>query len=173
MKSVAALAAAAAAAEKARAALAAATTNPALHTANAPFDATVLQVNIRPGEFVQAGPRTTPLVVLGLLDRLRVRAEIEEADLPRFNPHARASASPRGGAEQQFALSPLRVDPLVVPKTALTGAAAERVDTRVLRVLYEIESDGAALYPGQQMDVFITSDGAKKTANIESDAARR
>lgn len=168
-----ALAVAAAAAEKARAALAAATTALALHTVNAPFDATVLQVNIRPGEFVQAGPLATPLVVLGRLDHLRVRAEIEESDLPRFNPKAHASASPRGAGDRRFALSPLRVDPLVVPKTALTGAAAERVDTRVLRVLYEIESDEGALYPGQQMDVFIACEPAEATESTESKTTRR
>jgi hypothetical protein len=48
----------------------------------------------------------------------------------------------RGAGERRFPLSPLRFHPLVVAKTALTGAAAERVDTRILRVLYKIESDG-------------------------------
>lgn len=68
----------------------------------------------------------------------------------------------RDAGERRFPLSPLRVHPLVVAKTALTGAAAERIDTRILRVLYKIESEGGALYLGQQMDVFISSDAPER-----------
>jgi len=149
------LTSAAAAVDQARAALAQAETALALHTVGAPFDATALQVNIRPGEFVPAGPASPPLVVLGRLDSLRVRAEVEEADIPRLDVKATAWGTPRGAGDRRYALRPLRVDPLVVPKTALTGAATERVDTRVLRILYEVDGAVGALYPGQQMDVFI------------------
>jgi multidrug resistance efflux pump len=153
------VAVAAAAVEQARATVAQAETSLALHSVRAPYDATVLQVNIHPGEFVQAGVISTPLVVLGQLDTLRVRVELEEADIPRFNSSARAWASPRGAGDQRFALRALRVEPLVIAKKELTGAATERVDTRVLRVLYEVDSMGRALFPGQQMDVFIAGEG--------------
>jgi multidrug efflux pump subunit AcrA (membrane-fusion protein) len=149
---------AAAAVEQARAALVQAETSLALRTARAPFDATVLQVNIHPGEFVEAGPLSTPLVVLGRLDALRVRAEVEESDLPRFNAKGRAWASPRGAGDQRFELRLSRIEPLVVAKTELVGGATERVDTRVLRVLYDVDLAGRTLYPGQQMDVFISGE---------------
>jgi len=148
-----------AAVEQARAALVQVETSLALRTVDAPFDATVLQVNIHPGEFVQAGPLSVPLVVLGRLGALWVRAEVEEADLSRFDPKAPAWASPRGAAGQRFNLRPLRAEPLVVAKTELVGAATERVDTRVLRVVYEVDAAGRTLYPGQQMDVFIVASG--------------
>jgi hypothetical protein len=51
-----------------------------------------------------------------------------------------------------------RIEPFVVPKQALTGENTERVDTRVLQVLYAIESRRAGKHPvyvGQQLDVFI------------------
>jgi len=154
-----------AAVQQARAALVQAETSLALHIVRAPFDATVLQVNIHPGEFVQAGPLATPLMVLGRLEALRVRVEVEESDLSRFDPKARAWASPRGAADQRFNLRPLRVEPLVVAKTELVGAAIERVDTRVLRVVYEVDATGRTLYPGQQMDVFISADGGEKAVS--------
>jgi hypothetical protein len=42
----------------------------------------------------------------------------------------------------------------VVPKKNLTGDGTERVDTRVLQVIYALEK-GAPVMPGQQMDVLI------------------
>jgi hypothetical protein len=37
----------------------------------------------------------------------------------------------------------------------LTGDSTERVDTRVLQVIYRIEENSLPLFAGQQMDVFI------------------
>jgi hypothetical protein len=51
----------------------------------------------------------------------------------------------------------MRVEPFVLPKRSLTGDNTERVDTRVLQVLYEIAADADAIFIGQQMDVFIES----------------
>ena len=48
-----------------------------------------------------------------------------------------------------------RVEPYVVPKKSLTGESTERVDTRVLQVLYSFSTDDLPVYVGQQMDVFI------------------
>ena len=42
----------------------------------------------------------------------------------------------------------------VIPKKSLTGDNTERVDTRVLQVIYSMVNDGR-VYVGQQMDVFI------------------
>jgi hypothetical protein len=43
----------------------------------------------------------------------------------------------------------------VIPKASLTGAATERIDTRVLFVVYEVDGDLSNLYSGQKADVFI------------------
>jgi len=43
----------------------------------------------------------------------------------------------------------------VIPKKSLTGDSTERVDTRVLQVIYRVEDDTLPLFVGQQMDVFI------------------
>jgi len=131
-----------------------------LLTVRAPIDGTVLQVNVRPGEFAFAGTLVTPHVVLGNLHPLHVRVDIDEADVPRFNPSARAYASLRGRASERMQLSFVRIEPLIVPKRSLTGASGERVDTRVLRVIYALPPATAHAYPGQQVDVFIESGSA-------------
>jgi len=49
----------------------------------------------------------------------------------------------------------VRVEPYVVPKRSLTGDNTERVDTRVLQVIYEVADEDQPLFVGQQVDVFI------------------
>ena len=52
----------------------------------------------------------------------------------------------------------MRVEPYVIPKKSLTGDNTERVDTRVLQVIYAIDPRGTPLYVGQQVDVFLSGD---------------
>ncbi|HUY88356.1 MAG TPA: efflux RND transporter periplasmic adaptor subunit [Pirellulales bacterium] len=131
-------------------------------TVRALFDGDVLQVNVRPGEFVGA-PANQALIVLGDVDRLHARVDIDEHDIPRFKPGAPAVAMLRGLPDKQFQLEFVRVEPFVVPKKSLTGDNTERVDTRVLQAIYAIEAHDQPLYVGQQLDVFIQTPGAKRT----------
>jgi HlyD family secretion protein len=115
----------------------------------------VLQVNVRPGEFVGAPPGQ-PLIVLGNVEKLHVRVDIDEFDIPRFRPEAAASAVPRGNLQQRYPLEFFRIEPFVVPKKSLTGDNTERVDTRVLQVIYSCDPNGLPqLFVGQQMEVYI------------------
>lgn len=124
-------------------------------TVEALADGEVLQVNVRPGQFA-ALAWNEPLVVLGDLSRLHVRVDIDEQDLPMFQPGARAVAKPRGRPEIELPMEFVRVEPYVIPKRSLTGATAERVDTRVLQVIYALrETPPIPLYVGQQLDVYI------------------
>jgi len=113
----------------------------------------VLQVNVRPGEFVGSAPGTA-LIVLGHISQLHVRVDIDENDIPRFKPSMAGIAKPRGNPGQEIKLSFVRVEPYVIPKKSLTGGNTERVDTRVLQVIYAINGD-APLYVGQQVEVFL------------------
>ena len=120
-------------------------------------DGEVLQRNVRPGEYVGAPPGQA-LIVLGNVGTLHVRVDIDEHDAPRFRPGAAARGSLRGDPAHQFPLRFVRVEPYVIPKKSLTGDNTERVDTRVLQVIYSVESKQMPLYVGQQMDVFIEAD---------------
>jgi multidrug efflux pump subunit AcrA (membrane-fusion protein) len=115
----------------------------------------VLQVNVRPGEFVGAPPGQ-PLVILGNIERLHVRVDIDEFDIPRFAETAKASAVPRGSLQERYPLEFVRVEPFVVPKKSLTGDNTERVDTRVLQVIYSCDPTGRPpLFVGQQVEVYL------------------
>ncbi len=123
----------------------------------APVDGQILKIDVRPGEFVNAAAAKA-LILLGDLDRLRIRVDIDEQDISRFRSTGRATASPRGATSKQLSLKFVRVEPYVIPKKAFTGDNTERIDTRVLQVLYEIDADAPEVYVGQQMDVSIEYD---------------
>jgi multidrug efflux pump subunit AcrA (membrane-fusion protein) len=126
-----------------------------------PVEGQVLQVKVHPGEFAPAGVTATPLILLGRLKPLHVRVDVDEHEAWRVRPDAKATAAVRGNAGLKTALAFVRFEPFVVPKKSLTGDSTERVDTRVLQVIYRVEDDALPLFVGQQMDVFI--DGSSPT----------
>lgn len=128
----------------------------------------VLQVNVRRGEFVGAPPGQA-LIVLGRTDRLHVRVDINEYDIPRFDKDLPATASFRGNTGERFPLEFVRVEPYVIPKKSLTGSNTERVDTRVLQVIYRLATPTPAAYVGQQLDVFFD---AKPASSVGSGPIR-
>jgi RND family efflux transporter MFP subunit len=119
----------------------------------------ILQIKIRPGQFAPAGVTNPPLMLLGNDLRLNVRVDIDEADAWRFRPGEPAIANVRGNAELRTPLRLERVEPYVVPKTSLTGDTAERVDTRVMQVIYSFDPTSLPVHVGQLMDVFIEAPG--------------
>ncbi len=121
----------------------------------APIGGTVLKVNVREGEFAAAAPLAEPLIVLGRTKPLYVRVDVDEQDAARVRSSASAIGVARGDATIRTPLSFVRFEPLVVPKRALSGDSSERVDTRVLQVLYRVGRNDVPLFIGQQMDVFI------------------
>jgi multidrug resistance efflux pump len=123
----------------------------------------VLQVNVRPGEFVGAPPGQA-LIVLGNIEQMHVRVDIDENDIPRFVPGTPGVAMVRGQPDIEFPLKFVRVEPYVVPKRSLTGENTERVDTRVLQVIYELDPKGHSFYVGQQIDVYLQA--PKKDAPV-------
>jgi HlyD family secretion protein len=124
-------------------------------TTRAPVDGAVLQVKIRLGEYAPSGVTQTPLVLMGGVDRYHVRVDIDENDAWRIKPGATAVAFVRGNREIKTAIQFVRVEPYVVPKKSLTGDSTERVDTRVLQLIYSFQRGDMPVYIGQQMDVFI------------------
>lgn len=128
-------------------------------TVRAPIDGQMLQVKVRPGEFAPAGQTVEPLLVLGGVRPLHVRVDVDEHEGWRVQPEAPATAFVRGNADLKADLKFVRVEPMVVPKKSLSGASTERVDTRVLQVIYAVADDQLPLYVGQQMDVFIQDVG--------------
>lgn len=133
-------------------------------TIRAPVAGQVLQIDTRLGEFAQSGSPAPPLMLLGDASRLRVRVDVDENEAWRVRPGAPAEAFLRGNPQLHTPLQFERIDPYVVPKTSLTGASAERVDTRVLQVLYRFDRAALPAYVGQQVDVFIEAPSIEPAA---------
>lgn len=124
-------------------------------TTRAPVDGGILQVKVRAGEYAPAGVVQTPLILMGGLDRLHIRVDVDENDAWRIRPDAKAVAFVRGNRDLQTGIEFVRIEPYVVPKKSLTGESIERVDTRVLQLVYSFEPGKLPVYVGQLMDVFI------------------
>jgi RND family efflux transporter MFP subunit len=124
-------------------------------TVRAPMAGEILQVNVHPGEYAATGALSTPLMRLGTQDRLHIRVDIDENDAWRFKAGTRAMAYLRGNRDIKAEVTFVRIEPYVTPKTSLTGSSSERVDTRVLQVIYGFERAAFPTYVGQQVDVFI------------------
>jgi len=126
----------------------------------APIAGTVLKVDVRPGEYVGTPPGQT-FLVLGDLTELHVRVDIDEQDLPRFRLGLPGTGYVRGDANTPIPLKFVRVEPYAEPKKSLTNAGNERVDTRVLQVIYAVQAPSSTLYVGQQLDVFLDGSDVK------------
>ncbi|MFZ4763422.1 MAG: efflux RND transporter periplasmic adaptor subunit [Roseimicrobium sp.] len=125
-------------------------------TVRAPRAGTILQVNIRAGEYAGTSPKT-PAMVLGDLEKLQVRVDIDEQNAQRVRPGQVATAFLKGDTLNPIPLEFVRIEPYVIPKVSLTGASTERVDTRVLQVIYSLTKpkNSGPIYVGQQADVYI------------------
>ncbi|MCI0736371.1 MAG: efflux RND transporter periplasmic adaptor subunit [Beijerinckiaceae bacterium] len=121
----------------------------------APVDGVILKKNVRLGEYAQPGVLSAPLMTMGRVDPLHIRADIDEADSWRVNKDSPAIARLRGNPAFSVPLKFVRFEPYVLPKRSLSGDTSERVDTRVLQVIYAFAPNDFPAFVGQQVDVFI------------------
>jgi RND family efflux transporter MFP subunit len=141
--------------EAARAAVEASQTMVDRMTVRSPIDGRVLQMAVSVGEFVSPQSQTPPMV-LGNVSQVQVRADVDEQIAPRIVAGKNAVGYIKGEPDRPIPLTFVRIEPLVVPKRSLTGMAQERVDTRVLQVIFKFDNPpDKPVYVGQQMDLYI------------------
>ena len=126
-------------------------------TIRSPLNGHVLQSKARVGEFAPAQVLLNPIMVVGVTSPLEVRVDVDENDAWRVKEGRKATAVLRGNTSISFPLTFEHFEPYVVPKRSLTGESTERVDTRVLQVMYSFERGSLPVYVGQLVDVFIES----------------
>jgi HlyD family secretion protein len=123
-------------------------------TIHAPIDGTILEVNIRPGEFAVSDDAKSPLMRMGDVSTLHVRAEIDEQNATDIKKNAPAKGFLRGNSSRVIPLKFVRFELYVKPKQNLS-ISGQRVDTRVIQVIYALPEETQDVFVGQQMDVFI------------------
>jgi HlyD family secretion protein len=137
----------------------------AKYTVRAPADGVVLSINAAVGSFVSPqGTYATytqgfkPVAVMGVpQDHMGVRCYVDEILIHRLPPAQEMKAEMFvRGTDIRLPLQYVRVQPYVSPKVELSNQRTERVDVRVLPVIFRFEKPkDAYLYPGQLVDVYI------------------
>jgi HlyD family secretion protein len=131
----------------------------------APADGVVMSVNATVGSYVssQGGYDTytqgfDPVVVMGTLrGTLAVRCYIDEILIPRL-PHADKLEAQMfiRGTSTRIPLEFVRVQPYVSPKIQLSNQRQEKVDLRVLPIIFRFQPPpGVQVFPGELVDVYI------------------
>jgi RND family efflux transporter MFP subunit len=137
-------------------------------TVRAPVDGQVLQLKVHLGEFAPVAATAAgepPLILLGSVTPLHVRVDVDENDAWRVRAGAPAIGYLRGNKNIKTPLTFVRFEPYVVPKKSLTGDSAERVDTRVLQVIFSFKRGDLPIFVGQQMDVFVDTPEATQSGS--------
>lgn len=146
------------------------------YTIRAPVDGIVLSVAATAGSYVSAqGTYDSytqgfgPLIVMGTpQDELAVRSYVDEILVHRLPDPANIRAQMFiQGTDIRIPLTFERIQPYVSPKIQLSNQRTERVDVRVLPMIFRFRKPGnLKLYPGQLVDVYIGSDApARITAS--------
>ena len=88
---------------------------------------------------------------------VRVHAYVDEILVHRLPPPERLRARMQvRGTNVSIPLEYVRTQPYVGPKISLSDQRAERVDLRVLPIIFRFAKPaGLTLYPGQLVDVYI------------------
>jgi ABC exporter DevB family membrane fusion protein len=123
-----------------------------------PIDGTVLRKHHRSGESV-SNSSTVPDPILTIGDRktLRVRVDVDETDVSKVNVGQRAYVTADAFGKQKFWGHVVRVGQQLGPKNVRTDEPTERVDTKILETLVELDP-GSHLPDGLRVDAFIVPD---------------
>jgi HlyD family secretion protein len=125
------------------------------HIVRAPAAMEVLQVDTRAGEYAGTQGTASVLMKLGATRPLHVRLDIDENQIEKIAIGQPAVISARGDAKRQVTAAFVRAEPLIVPKRSLTNSATERVDVRVLQLIFALPEEGSQFFVGQQVDGFV------------------
>jgi HlyD family secretion protein len=123
-----------------------------------PIDGTVLRKHHRNGESVSNSSTVPdPIVTIGDKDVLRVRVDVDETDVNRVRVGQKAYVTADAYGKQKFWGHVVRVGEQLGPKNVRTDEPTERVDTKILETLVELDS-GAQLPMGLRVDAYIVAD---------------
>jgi HlyD family secretion protein len=140
------------------------------YTLTARQDGMILAINTSVGSYIssQGGYNSytsgyVPVIVMGNPDNsLQVRCYVDEILIQRLPEPKRISASMSiRGTTIKIPLKFVRFQPNVTPKIELSSQRTERVDVRVLPLIFSFEKpENLTLYPGQLVDIYIGEQAA-------------
>jgi len=137
------------------------------YTVRSPVDATVLRMVPSSGDTVSAdigtydpySQRYLPVVQLGAISPyLQVRVFVDELLTPQLPTGDKLEATlfVRGMNNKSIPLKFINIQPMTIPNIELSDNRTERVDVRVLPIIFQFEKPkDIHIYPGQLVDVYI------------------
>lgn len=125
------------------------------------IDGIILRKHHRSGESV-SNSATVPDPVLTVGDRrvLRVRMDVDETDVSKVRVGQKAYVTADAFGNQKFWGRVVRVGQQLGPKNVRTDEPTEKVDTKILETLVELDPS-VQLPDGLRVDAFIVPDGAE------------
>ncbi len=119
----------------------------------APADGAVLQVDVKLGQTV-APSAELPLITLGDLTALRVKAEIEERDAAKVKLEQKVSIKSDAFPDKDFEGKVVAISPSLNPPKLGARGIRQRSDVDVLEFTVELPA-GVPLVPGMRVDVYL------------------
>ncbi len=137
----------------------------AKYTITAPVDGIILSIKAAVGSYISPQGvygtytgRLDPVLVMGSAQScMAIRCYVDEILVHKLPQPSRMSAKLFiRGTDISIPLEYVRMQPYVSPKVQLSSQRTERVDVRVLPVIFKFQRPkNVALYPGQLVDVYI------------------
>lgn len=124
-----------------------------------PIDGIVLRKKLRAGESV-SGKGDTPIVTLGDTSHLRIRADVDETDVARLSVGQSVYVTASAYGDRRFTGKIVRIGEILGRKNVRTDEPNERVDTKILETLVELDP-GQTLPIGLRVDTFIQTAGGR------------
>lgn len=124
-------------------------------TIRAPIAGTILKTDVRPGE-VAAPSLPQPLVLLGDLSRLRVRAELDEHNIGKIKLGDATTVRAEAFRDQTFTGKVAAIAPLVQPARLAAPGSRNLTDFNVNEVMIDLNEPGP-LIAGMKVDVYFES----------------
>lgn len=130
----------------------------------APLDGTVLRKFHRAGESVSnSSSNPDPIFTLGDKSALRVRMDVDEADVSKLRLGQSAYVTADAYGSKRFAGHVVRIGQELGRKNVRTDEPTERVDNKILETLVELDN-GVELPVGLRVNAFIVNDKSQQAA---------
>ena len=119
----------------------------------APSSGTILEVNAKAGEVVAPSPEL-PLVVMGDMSVVRVKAEVDEGDVDKIKVNQTAYVKSISRGDEKFEGKVTSIAPTLGSAKIGPRGPLRPTDVEVMEVTIELTGDAAALKPGMRVDAF-------------------
>jgi HlyD family secretion protein len=125
-----------------------------------PINGVVLRKKLKTGESVSSKGEP-PILTLGDISKLRVRADVDETDVAKLAVGLKAWVTAPAYGDRKFTGRVVQIGQALGRKNLRTDEPTERVDVKILETLIELDPGQTALPIGLRVDTFIESNTTK------------